>query len=70
MAITFAINPTPPTAPVGGVRSGSAGVDTAGNIWCFFPKADGGWLYAVTVTGGLPLAAGGTNVEGGGTSTP
>jgi hypothetical protein len=45
------------------VRTGAAGVDMTGNIWLFFPRTTisgvttGGWMYAATVTGGLPAGA-------------
>ena len=71
------ISATPPTSQSGPVAVDRCGIDNAGNIWLMYPRLfvgsawTGGWTYAATVTsGGLPLEAGGTNVEGGGTATP
>jgi hypothetical protein len=46
--------PTPPTAPVGGVRADRAGADAAGNFWLL---GNSGWEYIATWTGALPQSA-------------
>jgi hypothetical protein len=63
VTITISTGTAAPTVPAGSVRVGSAGVDAGGNIWLFFPRTtisgttSGGWMYAATVTGGLPAGA-------------
>ena len=74
---TVVVSATPPTSASGAIVVDRVGVDQGGNIWLFYPRTYtgsawvGGWTYAATITsGGLPLVAGGTNVEGGGRATP
>jgi hypothetical protein len=63
ITVTISTGTAAPTVPAGSVRVGGTGVDMSGNIWLFFPRTtisgvtSGGWMYAATVTGGLPAAA-------------